>query len=157
MTSSAKFAVPFRVTLQTSFLLNGALAVMYLGAFYWLWVFELPLLSTLAVNVAMAIGLVIHLRRYLLRTCKRAVTNLVWQESREWLLETSKGETVAAKLLGSSFVSPWLIVLNFEPHWGGRKWPVIILPDSTDSATFRRLSIKLKMYGCEETGDQIPR
>lgn len=154
MTSSAKFAVPFRITLQTSFLLNGALVVMYLGAFYWLWAFELPLLPTLVVNVAMAAGFVMHLRRYLFLTCKRAVINLVWKECGEWLLETSKGETVAAKLLGSSFVSPCLIVLNFKARQGGRKWPVVIMPDNVDSTTFRRLSAKLKMRGCESTSGE---
>ncbi|MFC1747276.1 protein YgfX [Pseudomonadota bacterium] len=149
MTSSAKFAVPFRIALQTSFLLNGALAVIYFGVFYWLWLYEIPLLLRLAVFAAVVTALVIHLRRYLFRTCKRAVKGLVWKTGGEWLLETNSGETVAAKLLGSSFVSPWLIVLNFKPEQGGRMWPVVIMQDHVDSTSFRRLSAKLRMYGSE--------
>ncbi len=147
MTSSAKFAVPFRIALRTSVLLNGALLVMYLGGFYWLWLFDLPLFVKVVVAAGMLAGLVLHLRRHLFRSCRRAVAHLVWKEGEEWLLETCKGEVVMAKLLNTSFVSPWLILLNFKPSTGGWTWPVLIMPDNVDSTSFRRLCAKLRMSG----------
>lgn len=150
MASSAKFAVPFRVAIQTSFLLNGALGLAYLGAFFWIGVFDIPYLIKLVIVTCILAGLVVHVRRHLFRTCKRAVVNLVWKAQGEWLLETSAGEIVTAKLLGSSFVTPWLIILNFKPKQGGRMWPVVIMPDNVDSTSFRRLSAKLKMYAGKE-------
>ncbi len=147
MTSSAKFAVPFRISLKTSFILNGALLFMYLGAFYWLWRFDLNLLAKLIVVAALIAGFINHTRQYLLKTSKRAVTNLIWQEQNQWQLNTSTGETIMAKLVGSSFVNPWLIVLNFKPEQGGRMLPVVIMPDGVDSTTFRRLSAKLRQHG----------
>ena len=146
MASSAKFAVPFRIKLKTSFILNGALLFMYLGAFFWLWAFDLSLLIKLIATAALIVGFVNHVRQHLLRINKRAVHNLVWQDQDQWQLENSSGEFVNAKLLGSSYVNPWLIVLNFKPK-SGRMLPVVIMPDSVDSTTFRRLGIKLRQHG----------
>jgi len=153
MTSSAKFAVPFRINLKTSFILNSTLLFMYLGAFYWLWAFDLNLFIKLALMSALIVSAVIHSRQYLFKNSKRAVTNLVWQEQNQWLVDTASGETINAELLGSSFVNPWLIVLNFKPEQGRRMLPVVIMPDGVDSTTFRRLSVKLRFYGREVVGE----
>ena len=153
MTSSAKFAVPFRITLKTSFILNGALLFMYLGAFYWLWAFDLNIAIKLVLVTAITAGFVMHIRQYLLRNSKRAVINLIWQDQNQWQLDTATGEMITANLLGSSFFNPWLIVLNFKPEQGGRMLPVVIMSDGVDSTTFRRLSAKLRMYGAEVVSD----
>jgi len=123
--------------------------VMYLGAFYWLWITTLPIWLDLPIEAAVLIGFIFHLRVYLFRNCAKAVTSMVWIEGNEWLLENCKGEEHPVTLLGNSVVSPWLIVLNFKPEKGGRKWPVVIMPDSVDSTTFRRLSAKLRMHSVE--------
>ena len=128
MTSSAKFAVPFRINLKTSFILNGALLFMYLGAFYWLWAFDLNMLLKLALMAGLVVSAVSHSRQYLFKNSKRAVTRLIWQEQDQWQLDTATGETINARLLGSSYVNPWLIVLNFKPEQGGRMLPVVIMP-----------------------------
>lgn len=146
MASSAKFAVPFRIKLKTSFILNGALLFMYFGAFFWLWVFDLSLLIKLIATAALIIGFTNHVRHHLLRNNRRSVQNLVWQDQDQWQLETSSGKLINAKLLGSSYVNPWLIVLNFRPE-SGRMLPIVIMPDSVDSTTFRRLSVKLRQHG----------
>ncbi len=155
MASSAKFAVPFRITLKTSFLLNGALLIMYLGAFYWLWVFELNALIKLILLTALIVGFIYHARQYLFKTSKRAVKSMIWQEQDQWRLETATGDTINARLMGSSFVNPWLIVLNFKPEQGGRMLPAVVMPDSVDSTTFRRLSVKLRMLGGEVVSDGV--
>lgn len=155
MASSTKFAVPFRITLKTSFLLNGALLIMYLGAFYWLWAFDLSLLIKLIVAAALIVGLINHSRQHLFKTSRRAVTNMIWQEQDQWQLETATGDTINARLKGSSFVNPWLIVLNLKPEQGGRMLPVVVMPDSVDSTTFRRLSVKLRMHGGEAVSDGV--
>ncbi len=149
MTSSAKFAVPFRIKLNTSFLLNGLLLIMYLGAFSWLWAFDLNVLIKLIIAAALVVGFINHMRQHLLRINKRTVVNLIWQEQDQWQLETPLGELINARLLGSSYVNPWLIVLNFKPEAGRRMLPVVIMPDSVDSTTFRRLSVKLRLHGGE--------
>ncbi len=155
MTSSEKFAVPFRITLKTSFILNGALLLLYLGALYWLWAFDLNLLIRLVLLAALMVGFFNHTRQYLFRRGQRAVANLVWQDQEQWQLETVQGETINAILLSSSFVNPCLIVLNFKPVTGGRMWPVVIMPDSLDSTTFRRLSMKLRLLGGEIVTDAV--
>lgn len=163
MRSSTRFAVPFRVQLKTSFILNGALLLMYLGAGYWLWAFELTILFKLVMLAALVVGCIGHVRHYLLHRGRRSVVSLVWRDEASWQLETARGERVEARLLGSSYVTPWLIVLNFRPQAGGRAWPVVILPDSVDSTTFRRLGMKLRLHGGQGQGrsarasaDRIP-
>jgi len=153
MTSSAKFAVPFRIILKTSFILNCALLFMYFGAFYWLWAFDLNLLVKLVFLAALIVAFINHTRQYLFKNSKRAVIKLVWLDQNQWHLNTATGETIKAELLGSSFVNPCLIVLNFKPEQGGRMLPVVIMPDCVDSTTFRRLSVKLRLYGGEVVGD----
>ena len=155
MTSSSKYAVPFRINLKTSFILNGALLFMYLGAFYWLFVFDLNLLVKAGLTAALLGGLIIHSRQYLFKNSKRAVTNMVWLEQNLWQLDTAVGESIDARLLGSSFMHPWLIILNFKPEHGGRMLPVVVMPDSVDSTTFRRLCAKLKLYGGGMTGEAV--
>jgi toxin CptA len=154
MTSSAKFAVPFRIPLKTSFILNGALLVMYLGAYRWLWLFDLDFLIKLVAFIAVSVGLVVHLRQYLFRNSRRAVMNMIWEERDQWQLETTTGEIISAKLQGSSYVNPWLIVLNFRPEEGGGMVSVVVMPDSVDSTTFRRLSVKLRVYGGDAVEQQ---
>jgi len=155
MTSSAKFAVPFRIILKTSFILNGTLLFMYFGAFYWLWAFDLSIAIKLAVMAVLIASAIIHSRQYLFKNSKCTVTKLIWQDQNLWQLDTATGQSIKAKLLGSSFVNPWLIVLNFKPEQGGRMLPVVIMSDGVDSTTFRRLCAKLRMYGAEHVSNPV--
>jgi len=153
MILSAKCAVPFRIILKRSFILNGALLFMYLGTFYWLSAFNLNIAIKLVLFAVITAGFVTHVRQYLLRNSKRSVNNLLWQDQNQWQLTTATGEMIKARLLGSSFVNPWLIVLNFKPEQGGRMLPVVIMSDGVNRTTFRRLSAKLRMYGAEVVND----
>ncbi len=117
---------------------------MYGGALVWLWAFELSVAIKLLVSVFILGGFIFHQRQYVLRKGKRSVYGLLWDSDDAWSLRIASGEEVKASLLGSSFVCPWLIILNFKPEEGGRMWPVIIMPDSTDSTSFRRLISRLK-------------
>ncbi len=142
--SSARFAVPFRVTLKPSLLLLAMLLFMHGGALIWLITFVLPLWLKLVVAVLISVSLVLQLRRYLLFKGDRAVTGVLWDGGGEWQLQRTVGETINAQLLGSSFVTPFLIVLNFKIESSRRMLPVVILSDSIDSTSFRRLTSKLR-------------
>lgn len=149
--SSARFAVPFRVTLKPSFLLLAMLLFMHGGALIWLMTFVSPLWLKLIVAVAISASLLLQLRRYLLFRGDRAVTGVLWDGGDEWQLQRAKGEPLNARLLGSSFVNPFLIVLNFKIESSRRMLPVVIMTDSIDSSSFRRLTSKLRrVTGAEQ-------
>lgn len=142
--SSAKFAIPFRVTLKHSFLLIAALFFMHGGALFWLFSFSLPLWLKFVVAAVVVASLLLQLRRYLLLKGNYAVIGLIWDGGEEWQLQCASGETIHAHLLGSSFVNPWLIALNFKVESRRRMLPVIIMTDTIDSTSFRRLTSKLR-------------
>lgn len=142
--SSARFAVPFRATLKGSLLLSVALFFIHGGALLWLFLFALPVWVKLLLAIAIITSLLLQLRTHLLQKGRRAVTALLWDGGEEWQLQMAHGEGVTARLLGSSFVSPWLIVLNFKIESRRRMLPVIIMTGTLDSSAFRRLTSKLR-------------
>lgn len=142
--SSKRFATPFRVVLQRSILLSVLLLLMHGGALYWLSLFALPLWLKLIFSVCVIVSVVVQLRTHLLQKGRRAVTGLQWDGGEEWQLQIGSGEILTARLLGSSFVSSWLIVLNFRIVSGRGSVPVMLMPDSIDAASFRRLTAKLR-------------
>ncbi len=58
--------------------------------------------------------------------------------------QTRTGAWHEAALLGSSFVSPYLTVLNLKPAGGRRVKHLVILPDAIYAEDFRRLRVWLK-------------
>jgi len=125
-------------------LLAAALLFIHGGALIWLFAFALPLWLKLMAAPVIIASLWLQLRTHLLQKGRRAVTGLAWDGGDEWQLQTAQAESVKARLLGSSFVSPWLIVLNFKIEASRRMLPVIIMSDTLDSSSFRRLTSKLR-------------
>ncbi len=142
--SSARFATPFSVTLHGSLQLAAILSLMHGGALVWLFLFVLPGWLTLMATAVVGVSLFLQLRRHLFMQGSRVVTALRWDGGDLWQLQRSQGEGVDATLLGSSFVTPWLIVLNFKIESGRLMLPVVVMPDSVDEASFRRLTSKLR-------------
>lgn len=74
-----------------------------------------------------------------------AVTRLVWEKSGQWMLERG-GVQVPARLLGSSFVHPRLIILNFSlGRW--RTCSVVLPRDGAGAESLRRLRVRLGLDG----------
>ncbi len=47
----------------------------------------------------------------------RYLTGITWQQDQQWRLQFAAGEAVQARLLGRSWVSPWLICLSFRDQF----------------------------------------
>jgi toxin CptA len=58
--------------------------------------------------------------------------------------QTRAGAWHEATLLGSSFVAPYLTVLNLKPAGGRLVKHLVILPDAVNAEDFRRLRVWLK-------------
>ncbi len=65
-------------------------------------------------------------------------------------LETQRRDYIACALLGSSFVAPYLTVLELKPLSTRKLWQrfrtrcVVILPDGIDVEEFRQLRVLLR-------------
>ena len=59
------------------------------------------------------------------------------------LLELSGGKTVAGRLAGTPFVSPWFVGLGIQP-FAGRRCHVGLFRDQLEPDAFRRLAARLR-------------
>jgi hypothetical protein len=78
------------------------------------------------------------------RRADRSLVSLVWLADGEWRLTERGGATRSGRLRWDSYAHPWLTVLNFT---GARRCSVVLLPDSLDPETFRRLRVRLGLQG----------
>lgn len=76
---------------------------------------------------------------------KPACNRIVWQSGNNWLL-TMENVTSKAVLLPETLTSFWLVILLFRLE-NGKRYPVMIWPDSIHADVFRRLRVRLKIEG----------
>ncbi len=142
---STAYATPLRLELKPSPKLLWVLAFAHLGAAGLLLTTSLPAwaVSCLALGV---LGSFLWLTtRHALLMQSGAVVWLLWGAGNEWLLGARDGTRMAAQLNPQSFVRPWLTVLLLAPASGGPMRNVVILPDSLDAESFRRLRVRLRL------------
>ena len=136
--------------LGPSFRLAIMLGLAHVSAISLLWPLMLPVAAKLASTVVLAISLVIYVRHYAFRKSPGSITGLSLADDMTCTLETRHGERIACALLGSSFVAPYLTVLELKPlndtRWSHRlrSCSVVILPDAIAAEDFRLLRVLLR-------------
>ena len=136
--------------LKSSFRLALMLSLAHVSATALLWPLTLPFAVKLMATAALALSLAIYLRLYALRNSPGSITSLALAADMTCTLETRRGQRLTCTLLGSSFVAPYLTVLELKPLETTRWWhrlhahSVVILPDAVDSEEFRRLRVLLR-------------
>lgn len=135
---------PVHVALQPSRQLAWLLVLMGCSMCTVAVLLPIPLWSRVLAGIAVAGAVLYHLAR-------DAALRLPWSVL---ALEVGAGESLRvlgrgegwsdAEVLGSSFVTPWLCVINVRLP--GRFWTrtVVLLPDSAQAEPFRRLRVWLK-------------
>jgi toxin CptA len=146
----------FIIRLKPSTRLTVMLSFAHLVAIVLLWPLTLPTAVKLSGSALLIFSLVFYLRRYALLRSPDSVSGLELTDEMVCILETQGGERIACALLGSSFVAPYLTVLELTPlkfdsavelreSW--RRFfsrSVVILPDGIDPEEFRRLRVLLR-------------
>ncbi|BAN35214.1 hypothetical protein SCD_n01388 [Sulfuricella denitrificans skB26] len=124
--------------------LAGLLAGMHGFAAAVFWLAPLPL--WLAVSLmSVLLGSAWHtLRRDGFRTLQHSLVALRLDADCRCEFQTRTGAWHEAALLGSSFVAPYLTVLNLKPASGRLVKHLVILPDAVNAEDFRRLRVWLK-------------
>ena len=77
----------------------------------------------------------------------RAVVGLEISDDGALSFQTRRGEWREGRLLGSSFVSPYLTILNIGTEGKFFARHVVIMPDCVDAEDFRRLRVRLRWGG----------
>ena len=70
----------------------------------------------------------------------------IWHGDGSWTLGLGRGREEPARLLGTTFVSPVLVILNFRyRRW--RSGSLVLLSDNLDPDLLRRLRVRLRGEG----------
>jgi toxin CptA len=138
------------------------LSFAHFAAIGLLWPLILPVSAKLAGSAMLVVSLVFYLRRYALLRSPDSVMNIELSEEMICTLETRRGDRIVCVLLGSSFVAPYLTLLELKPlkrqesikptsHSGRlKRWrgffarSIVILPDAIDAEQFRQLRVLLR-------------
>lgn len=129
--------------MQRSSLLLGALTAANLGALVIMLTMPLPAWPRVGIAILILASMTHTFWHHWLRRSRYAVIGL--SASRDGLkIETRTDGWMDAEILGSSFVSPWLTVLNLKLSQRRLPAHVVLLPDMLDHDEFRRLRVWLK-------------
>jgi hypothetical protein len=148
--SSTKYAQPLRLNPKPSRILLGLLTVGHLGAIAVLLPLDFPLIIKLLIVVVLLVSLVVAWRKQPGKVGEGGVKTLIWKADGNWLLETIDGESLNATLHESTYVHPWLVVLNFRQEGKQGLLSFVLAPDALDHEIFRELRVRLKVAGNAE-------
>ncbi|BCT68362.1 protein YgfX [Nitrosospira sp. NRS527] len=150
------------VRLKPSRRLAAMLSVAHFAAIGLLWPLILPVSAKLAGSAMLVVSLVFYLRRHALLRSPDSVMNIGLSEEMICTLETRRGDRIVCTLLGSSFVAPYLTLLELKPlkrQEPAKSTPpsscprrqrrffarsIVILPDGIDAEQFRQLRVLLR-------------
>ena len=142
--SSPKYATPLVLEPRPSrwllslmlFAHGGAIAVL-LVLDEWSWPVRLLLVVAVLVSLCFTVG-----RLGWWRSPTR-IHRLIWQTENEWRLELCNGEILTARLRPSSYMHPWLVVLNLRVEGQCLPRSLVLARDSLNAMTFRQLRVRL--------------
>jgi len=105
---------------------------------------------SILVSAGLAVAAYYYLKLHYWQSCQKSVTEFNQDEEGQWSVlcpnlprQKSQSDWVLVKLLGNSFLSTWLLVLNFKGE--GKRFSVLLPADSLDKDTFRRLRVRLRV------------
>jgi toxin CptA len=158
------------VRLKPSVRLAIILGIAHFAAIGLLWPLSLPVAAKLAGGAILASSLILYLRHHIAQRSPRSVLGFELTDDMTCILETKEGN-IACAILGSTFVAPYLTVLELKPlesqeegigssgagQKGSRGWrgwwrnrkkhaprSLVILPDAIDAEAFRQLRVLLR-------------
>jgi hypothetical protein len=139
--SSEESGKGLHIKLRPSRWLALALLFVHGGALGLLPAVVLPPWVALVLACAVLGSMMHSLNTYALLRSKRSVVHVIWEEEGHWTLLQGDGTAHAAELSPAAYVHPQVVILNFRSEGGRRS--VIMLRDSVDPTTLRRLRARL--------------
>ncbi len=92
----------------------------------------------------LASSLALTLCRYAWLVSPRSFVLLELSDTLEIEAGERSGRHIAGTVLGTTFVAPWLIVINFKVEGHQLPHTAVILPDAVDQDSFRALRVWLR-------------
>ena len=131
------------VSLRPSWILAAILVVAHGAAITVIALVGMPLWLQLILIAALVGSLAFEIKTVLLRA-PDAVVTLEFASDDTLTIQTRRGNWIRCEVLGSTYVTYFLSILNLNEQGGGRTKRVVILPDSIDAEDFRKLRVWLR-------------
>jgi toxin CptA len=91
-----------------------------------------------------------------LQRSRSAIIELEAGEGGRISCRTRAGEWREGQVLASSFITPWLTVLNLRAAGTARTRRLLIVPDNVEQEAFRRLRVVLRWSRLAPEGSRLP-
>jgi hypothetical protein len=137
--------MPLHLTLRFSRRLLGLFLILYTGALLCLLFSAAPLWLKVTATLLCLISAWHNIRKYALLSHRKAIVQCTALPDNVWLLKNRSGQEYTACLLGNSWRSRQAILLNFTAQ-PKKNISVILLPDTVESAVFRRLQVYCTLF-----------
>ncbi len=142
--SSYTYATPLTLHPEPSRRLGAMLLLMHAGAGLW----PFLVLPPLAAGVMLGTVLASLYHAWGLHLGRRRITQVVWGAGGEWALETADGAQRTLRLAPLGYVSAYAVILRLRDDRTSRT--LVLLTDSLDAETFRRLRVRLRLASTED-------
>jgi toxin CptA len=136
-----------RITIRSSTMLALGLCAAHLGAGVAVWLAAVPLWLKMGLSLGIVASLGWPLASQAALRAAEAIVAVEITESGRLAFLTRRGKWRGCELLGSTYVSPWLTILNLKPEGGRFVRHVVLVPDNVDARDFRRLRTWLRWGG----------
>lgn len=133
-----------RISISPSVRLTIALCVTHFAAAGTVWWAPMPAWPKTLLIIAVTASLVFYLWRNAGLHSADAIVALEIKDDGGVSFQTRRGDWLDCELLGSSFVSRRLTIVNLRPRGRRAARHVILLPDNVDARDFRRLRMWLR-------------
>lgn len=136
----ASLSVHLKHSMQLTVIISFAHFIV--ACLWWELILAIPA-KLIGISILVA-SLVFYLRHYALLKSARSVVAFELTEALECTLETKCGEYIICRILGSTFVAPYLVVLNVKSFGEFFSRSVVIVADGIDTEEFRLLRVLLR-------------
>lgn len=135
-------------TLIPSWYLAGFLGAAYVGSCLCVIFSDVPFWIKLPL-VLFALAHAYHvLSRYALLRDAKAIVRCCVQDKTRWQLATKSGDIYKADILGDSWSSAFMVVLNFRQVHNQKRVSVLLLKGMLAPDVFRKLRVYLNVLAC---------
>jgi toxin CptA len=104
----------------------------------------MPLWLELIAIAALVSSLIFDVRQTALLRAPDALITLEIASDDKLSIQTRRGEWIGCEVLGSTYVTSFLTILNLKVTDSGRNTRAVILPDGLDAEDFRKLRVWLR-------------
>ncbi|WP_074927008.1 protein YgfX [Nitrosomonas eutropha] len=139
------------IQLQPSRQLAMLLSLAHCTAAGVFWPLALPVVVKIMITLLLAGSLYYYLQRYARLAFPQSIMTLHLTGRNHCKIETCAGKSINTVIDASTFVAPYMTVLCLKMEQTYRYRTVVILPDSIDADSFRRLRVWLKWKWRDES------